>query len=142
MSGMEEMKQQVQALQAQLEANNRKLANIEKKGTDQAFAKTWQESSTPETQDPIGRVVALMEILKIEDSQEHFVKLLKEEKAAGRATLQMLGELSKAETAYNKRLREFSCGAPPYDGNPNKVFDWCGELEKHFSRLYNGKSTI
>ena len=128
------MLQQVQALQAQLKVNNRKLANIEKKGGDQAFAKTWQESAMPETQDPIGRVVALMETQKIEDSQEHYVKLLKAEKAAGKATLSMLGELSKSEAAYNKRLREFSCGAPPYDGNPNKVFDWCGELEKHLSR--------
>ena len=24
---------------------------------------------------------------------------------------------------------------PPYDGNPSKVFDWCGELEKHLSRF-------
>ena len=23
---------------------------------------------------------------------------------------------------------------PPYDGNPSKVFDWCGELENHLSR--------
>ena len=43
-------------------------------------------------------------------------------------------ELSKAEAAYKKKLRNFSSCAPPYDGNPSKVFDWCGELEKHLSR--------
>ena len=29
----------------------------------------------------------------------------------------------------------FSCRAPTYDGNPSKVFNWCGELEKHLSRF-------
>ena len=43
-------------------------------------------------------------------------------------------ELSKAEAAYKKKLRNFSSSAPPYDGNPSKVFDWCGELEKHLLR--------
>ena len=30
---------------------------------------------------------------------------------------------------------DFSCRAPTYDVNPGKVFDWCGQLEKHLSRL-------
>ena len=46
-----------------------------------------------------------------------------------------------AEAEYKKRLLDFSCRAPTYDVNPAKVFDWCGELEKH-ARLYNGKSTV
>ena len=33
-----------------------------------------------------------------------------------------------------KVFRNFSSCAPPYDGNPSKVFDWCNELEKHLSR--------
>ena len=30
---------------------------------------------------------------------------------------------------------DFSCRATTYDGNPSKVFDWCGELEKNLSRF-------
>ena len=43
-------------------------------------------------------------------------------------------DLSMAEAEYKKRMLEFTCKAPTYDGNPAKVFDWCGELEKHLSR--------
>ena len=43
-------------------------------------------------------------------------------------------ELSKAETAYKKKSQNFSSCAPPYDGNPSNVCDWCNELEKHLSR--------
>ena len=62
------------------------------------------------------------------------MSLLKAEIAAGRAPLSTYAELSKGEAAYKKKLREFSQFAPPYDGNPNKVFDWCNKLEKHLSR--------
>ena len=58
------------------------------------------------------------------------MSLLKAEKAAGRANMQTHIDLSKAEAEYERKLRDFSCGAPPYDGNPSKVFDWCGKLEK------------
>ena len=46
----------------------------------------------------------------------------------------MFSELSKAEAAYKKKLRDFSCFAPPYDRHTGKAFDWCNELEKHLSR--------
>ena len=49
------------------------------------------------------------------------MSLLKAEKAAGRANMQRHRELSKAEAAYKEKLRDFSCSAPPYDGNPSKV---------------------
>ena len=107
---------------------------MKRKDSEQSFAKTWAETVTPETQDPIGRVVALLEAPKQEDSQENYVRLLKAEKAAGRATLSTYSELSKAEAAYEKKLRNFSSCVPPYDGNPGKVFDWCNELEKHLLR--------
>ena len=77
MDGLAEMRQQFQLIQAQLVATNKELADIKKKDSDQAFAKTWQESATPETQDPIGRVVAFLEGTKIEDSQEYYVTLPK-----------------------------------------------------------------
>ena len=50
MDGLAEMRQQFQLLQAQLAATNKELADIKKKDSDQAFARTWQESVTPETQ--------------------------------------------------------------------------------------------
>jgi len=83
----------------------KKLADIQRKDTDQAFSKTWSETATPETQDPIGRVIALLDLPKQEDLQEYYVSLLKAERAAGRATLNMYAELSKAEAAYEKKLR-------------------------------------
>ena len=108
MDVLEEMRQHFQLLQAQLVATNKELANIKNKDSDQAFAKTWQESATPETQDLSVGVVALLERPKVEDSQEYYVMLLKVEKAAGRATMNTHAELSKAEAAYEKKLRNFS----------------------------------
>ena len=52
MDGLSEMRQQFLQLQAQLAATNQELANIKQKDKDQAFDRTWQESATPETQDP------------------------------------------------------------------------------------------
>ena len=128
MDGLAEMRQQFQLIQAQLTVTNKELADIKKKDSDQAFAKTWQESATPETQDPIGRVVALLEGTKIEESQEYYVTLPKAEKAAAMTTH---AELSKAEAAYKRKIWNFSSCDPPYDGNPSNVFDWSNELEKH-----------
>ena len=42
--------------------------------------------------------------------------------------------MNRAEAEYKMRILDFSCKALTYDGNPAKVFDWCGELEKHLSR--------
>ena len=56
--GMAEIRQQFQLLQAQLAETKKKLANIEQIDKDKSFAQKWQESATPETQDPIRRVVA------------------------------------------------------------------------------------
>ena len=102
---------------------------------DQAFARTWQESATPETQDAISRIVAILELPKVEDAQEVYVCFLKAEKAAGRGDRLTLRDLSRAEAEHKKRVLDFSCRAPAFDSNPSKVFDWCGELEKHLSRF-------
>ena len=132
--GMAEMRRKFQMLQAQLTETKEKLANIEQKDKEKSLAQTWQESATPETQDPIGRVVAILECPKVEDAQEVYLTYLKGEKTAGRGDRQTLRDLSKAEAEYKKRLLNFSCKAPTNDGNPAKVFDWCGESEKHLSR--------
>ena len=71
----------------------------------------------------------------MEDAQEVYVSYLKAEKAAGRGDRLTLRDLSRVGAEYKKRLLDFSCRAPTYDGNPSKVFDWCGELEKHLSRF-------
>ena len=62
-----------QLLQAQLTETKSKLADIEQKDKDKSFTQTWQESATPETQDPIGRVVARLECPMVEDAQEVYV---------------------------------------------------------------------
>ena len=56
--GMAEIRQQFQWLKAQLAETKKEMAEIKQKDKDKSFAQTWQESATPETQDPIGRVVA------------------------------------------------------------------------------------
>ena len=134
LDSMAEIRQQFQILQAQLAETKDKLASMERKDKEKSFAQTWQEAATPETQDPIGRVVAILERTKVEDAQLDYLNYLRAEKAAGKGDRQTLRDLSKAEAEYKRRMLEFSCKAPTYDGNPAKVFDWCGELEKHLSR--------
>ena len=51
--GMAEIRQQIQLLQAQLAETKKEMAEIKQKDKDKSFAQTWQESATPETQDPI-----------------------------------------------------------------------------------------
>ena len=121
--GMEEIRQQFQLLQAQLTETKKKLVDIEQNDKDKSFTQTWQESATPKTQDPIGRVVARLEGPKEEDAQEVYVSFLKAEKAAGRGDRLTLQDLSRAEAEYKKRLLDFSCRAPTYNGNPSKVID-------------------
>ena len=116
-------------LQAQLMETKEKLESMEQKDKEKSFV--W---TTPETQDPIERVVAILERPKVEDAQEVYLTYLKGKKAAGRGDRQTLRDLSRAEAEYKKRMLDFSCKAPTYNGNPAKVFDWCGELEKHLSR--------
>ena len=79
--------------------------------------------------------MTILERPKVEEAKECYVAYLKAEKAAGRGDRQTLQDLSRAEAEYKKRLLEFSCRAPTYDGNPSKVFDWCGKLKKHLSRF-------
>ena len=76
---MAEIRQQFQLLQAHLMKTKEKFANIEQKDKGKSFAQTWQESATPETQDPIRRVVAILELPKV----EVYVSFLKAEKPAG-----------------------------------------------------------
>ena len=134
LDGMAEMRQQFQLLQAQLAKTQDELAGMKRREQEKSFAQTWQEAATPETQDPIGRVIAILERTKVEDAQLAYLTYLKTEKEAGRGDRQTMRDLSRAEAEYEKRMLDFSCKAPTYDGNPAKVFDWCGELEKHLSR--------
>ena len=90
--GMAEIRQQVQLLQAQLAETKKEMAEIKQKDKDKSFPQTWQESAT---QDPIGRVVAMLEHPKVEDSQEFYVSWLKKEEAEGRADRQTLRDLSE-----------------------------------------------
>ena len=106
---------------------------MEQKDKDKSFTQTWQESATPETKDPIGRVVAILERPKVEDAQEVYVSYMKVEKAAGRGDRLTLRDLSRAKAEYKKRLLDFSWRALTYDGNPG--VGWYGELEKYLSRF-------
>ena len=61
MDELAEMRQQFQQLQAQLAETKKEMAEIKQKDKDKSFAQTWQESATPEAQDPIARVVSILE---------------------------------------------------------------------------------
>ena len=63
------------------------------------------------TQDPIGRVVPILERPKVEYSHEGYVSYLKVEKAAGRGDRQTLRDLSRAEAEYEKRMLDEGGGA-------------------------------
>ena len=95
---------QLQQILAKQAVSEKAKADIQKKDTDQAFVKTRGETATPETQDSIVRVVALLEAPKQENSQEYYISLLNTERAAGRATLSTFSGLSKADAAYKKKL--------------------------------------
>ena len=103
---------------------------------EKSFAQTWQEAATPETQDPIGRVIAILERTNVEDAQLAYLTYLKAEKEAGRGDRQTMRDLSRAEAEYKKRMLDFSCKAPTYDGNPAKVFDWL----ENWRNIYLGTS--
>ena len=94
--GMAEIRQQFQLLQTQLMETKKELSDIKQKDKDKSFAQTWQESDIPETQDPIGRVVAIQKRPKVEDAQEVYMSYLKAEKAAGRGDRLRLRDLSSA----------------------------------------------
>ena len=79
------------------------MAEIKQKDKDTSFAQTWQESVTPETQDPMGRVVTMLERQKVEDSQEYYISWLKKEKVEEEVDRHTLRDLSKAEADYEKR---------------------------------------
>ena len=59
--GMSERRPQFQLLQAQLAEIKKEMVEIKQKDKDKSFAQTWQESATPETQDPKGRVVEMLD---------------------------------------------------------------------------------
>lgn len=50
-----------------------------------------------------------------------FLEMLRAEKDAGGADLNVFAEISKSEESCYIRMREFIRCAPKYDGNPKKV---------------------
>jgi len=96
------------------------MKNMQEKEKSREFTQTWENNVTPDTYDPITRVRNMLEKPKQYDATMEYIQCLEEKKAAGKATENTLGELSKARA-----------GAPEYDGKPEKVFEWCEKLEKH-----------
>ena len=106
-----------------------------KKEDKQGYAQTWETCAKPETHDPIARVVAKLKKPKLKDGTLDYLTMLRELRDAGRADRSIYAELSKVEETYNRRIREFYKDAPPYDGNPKTVFQWCEKLKKHLARF-------
>ena len=85
----------------------KQLASKQKKEAEQSFARTWKETATPETHDPIAKVIAKLEKPKQDAVTQKYMELLRADVAAGRADLNMYEELSKTEEAYSKNMIEF-----------------------------------
>ena len=66
---------QLQQLLVKQVGTDKEVVNTRKKDVDHTFAKTWEETSVPETQDSIGRVVAKLEKPKQEDAQRLYMGL-------------------------------------------------------------------
>ena len=58
---IEILMKQLQQIQVKQELMEKQLASKQKKEAEQSFARTWEETTTPETHDPIARVIAKLE---------------------------------------------------------------------------------
>ena len=107
MQKMEWMELQASAGDAETLALRKELQTVKQKEESKAYAQTWENNATLETHDPIARVTGMLEQNKKTDETQGYPEML-------------CGELRKENTRIY----------PKYDGNPEKVFEWCKNLEK------------
>ena len=107
MQKMEWMELQASAGDSETLALRKELQTVKQKEESKAYAQTWENNVTLETHDPIARVTGMLEQIKKTDETQGYPEML-------------CGELRKE----NARIY------PKYDGNPEKVFEWCKNLEK------------
>ena len=132
MQKMEHMELQAWAERdAEREALHKEFQAVKRKEESKAYAQKWETNVTQETHDPIARVTAMLEQGKQTDGTHGYMDMLHGEITAGRANLNTYAKLNKAKGGYKKRMLEFVKTAPKYDGNPEKVFEWCEHLETH-----------
>ena len=81
-----------------------------------------RSKATPETYDPIARVLAMLEQSKNKDGTQRYMEQLNKVVTDGRANLSAYAETSKSEANIKKRILNFIRGAPKYSGNPEKLF--------------------
>ena len=132
---LEVMMQQMQQMQMKLQEVEKQQKEDRKRDDKQSYAQTWETCAKPETHDPIARVVAKLEKPKLKYGTLDYLMMLRGLMDAWGADQSVYTELSKVEETYNRRIREFYKDAPPYDGNPKTVFQWCEKLEKHLARF-------
>ena len=84
----------------------------------------------------IERVKEMLEQRKTIDETQQYMEHLNEVVAAGRATLSTYAEMSENDIIVKERILNFIESFPNYSGNPEKVFEWCENLETH---LFNCK---
>ena len=107
MQKMEWIELQASAGDAETLALRKELQTVKQKEESKAYAQTWENNATLETHDPIARVTGMLEQNKKTDETQGYPEML-------------CGELRKENTRIY----------PKYDGNPEKVFEWCKNLEK------------
>ena len=98
------------------------------KEESKVYAQKCETNVTLETHDPIARVTAMLEQGKQTDGTQRIHGY-----AAWRdyswESQPEYAKLNKAKGGYKKRMLEFVKTAPKYDGNPEKVFEWCEHFE-------------
>ena len=130
---LEAVMQQLQQMKLELTEVKKQQKDDKKKEELKKFAQTWETCANPETHDPIARVVAKLERAKVKDGALEYLQYLREKRDSGARDESLYANLSKAEGAYYRTMREFNKDAPHYDGNPKTVFQWCEKLETHLT---------
>ena len=102
---MEVIMRQMQQMQLKQDLLEKELNKAQQKEESKAFTKTWEETATLETQDPLARKVANLEKPKKVDKSLNYLEILQADVDSGRADRNTHAELRKAEKAYIKKMR-------------------------------------
>ena len=130
---LEAVMQQLQQMKLELTEVKKQQKDNQKKEEQVSYAQTWETCANPETHDPIARVVNKLERVKVKDGALEYLQYLRDKRDSGARDESLFANLSKAEGAYYRTMREFNKDAPHYDGNPKTVFQWCEKLETHLT---------
>ena len=83
---------------------HKELQKVKMKKENWSFVQTWENNATPESQDPITRVQAMLKQSKIMDAQQKYKEHLNEQVADGTANMNTYKKLRNDEASLDKRI--------------------------------------